>query len=146
MNGESRVRLRLIREQGKVGERDSPHTARPAPECAPAPRPARAGPDRADPEPPEPRAHPALRKQQPSSEPPRKNLLFVNKKKQKNFIRLRPRASRPANDQTFFGSFFQKRTACFNPYPAPSRSPTPSQTPKPPWYTGALRHTSAPPS
>jgi hypothetical protein len=40
----------------------------------------------------------------------RKNLLFVNKKKQKNFIRLQ--AWRPGGWRTegkFFASFFQKR-------------------------------------
>jgi hypothetical protein len=37
----------------------------------------------------------------------------VNKKKQKNFIRLRRafREKAGANGQKFFGSFFQKRTA-----------------------------------
>jgi len=40
----------------------------------------------------------------------RKNLLFVNKKKQKNFVNLELECSEPFY-QKFFASFFQKR--CF---------------------------------
>jgi hypothetical protein len=43
----------------------------------------------------------------------KKGLLFVNKKKQKNFFNLDravETSSGPA-EQKFFGSFFQKRTA-----------------------------------
>jgi hypothetical protein len=44
----------------------------------------------------------------------RKGLLFVNKKKQKNFIRWHPSflGKTGAKGEKFFGSFFQKRT-CF---------------------------------
>jgi len=45
----------------------------------------------------------------------RKELLFVNKKKQKNFdffdVSLSVQHG-PEGEQKFFGSFFQKRTAC----------------------------------
>jgi hypothetical protein len=44
-----------------------------------------------------------------------KRLLFVNKKKQKNFCNLNhavPNTWGPF-EQKFFGSFFQKRTASF---------------------------------
>jgi hypothetical protein len=58
----------------------------------------------------------------------RKNLLFVNKKKQKNFIHLLRgvRWARMLDGEAarhggeFFGSFFQKRTF-FLPGPAPHR-------------------------
>jgi hypothetical protein len=45
----------------------------------------------------------------------KKELLFVNKKKQKNFDYFWPVAlERPREaEQKFFGSFFQKRTPCF---------------------------------
>jgi len=42
----------------------------------------------------------------------KKALLFVNKKKQKNFDTLDPGGftTRAQKEQKFFGSFFQKRT------------------------------------
>jgi hypothetical protein len=45
----------------------------------------------------------------------KQELLFVNKKKQKNFNHFWPVAlERPREaEQKFFGSFFQKRTPCF---------------------------------
>jgi hypothetical protein len=45
----------------------------------------------------------------------RKQLLFVNKKKQKNFFTLDRGVgnTRGPEEQKFFGSFFQKRTAFF---------------------------------
>jgi hypothetical protein len=44
-----------------------------------------------------------------------KRLLFVNKKKQKNFANLDHAVSSAWGpfEQKFFGSFFQKRTASF---------------------------------
>jgi len=47
--------------------------------------------------------------------PHQQALLFVNKKKQKNFNFLWDEAAlcqQPPTWQKFFGSFFQKRTAC----------------------------------
>jgi hypothetical protein len=45
----------------------------------------------------------------------KKELLFVNKKKQKNFNHFWPVALERLREaeQKFFGSFFQKRTPCF---------------------------------
>ncbi len=45
----------------------------------------------------------------------RKSLLFVNKKMQKNFIRLmrKDRGLSASKSKKFFGSFFQKRTPSF---------------------------------
>jgi len=46
----------------------------------------------------------------------KKGLLFVNKKKQKNFyffVGTLPVPHAREAEQKFFGSFFQKRTACF---------------------------------
>jgi hypothetical protein len=40
----------------------------------------------------------------------RKSLLFLKKKKQKDFCSFGPGLGRSANGQKFFGSFFQKRT------------------------------------
>jgi hypothetical protein len=58
----------------------------------------------------------------------RKNLLFVNKKKQKNFIHWLPSLpGKPgANGEKFFGSFFQKRTAFFRWCRVQDLNPRPS--------------------
>ena len=50
----------------------------------------------------------------------RKSLLFVNKKKQKNFVNWSAPAVVGAlqSEQNFFASFFQKR--CFSPFPQPT--------------------------
>jgi hypothetical protein len=46
----------------------------------------------------------------------RKKVFFFEKKKQKTFIRLASAFpdGLTLNEQKFFGSFFQKRTACLN--------------------------------
>jgi hypothetical protein len=43
-----------------------------------------------------------------------KNLLFLKKKKQKDFAGLRPRRAEQYRKQAeVFGSFFQKKNGCF---------------------------------
>jgi hypothetical protein len=52
------------------------------------------------------------------SEKTQQALLFVNKKKQKNFDLLKHLAladTNPAKKQKFFASFFQKRSASLSP-------------------------------
>jgi hypothetical protein len=42
-----------------------------------------------------------------------KSLLFVNKKKQKNFIHLRPLQGELQTNESFLVLFFKKEHACF---------------------------------
>ena len=61
----------------------------------------------------------------------RKNLLFLKKKKQKDFIHLHPRlpGKTGANGQKFFWFFFQKRTPFFFPHDPPANPDHPAHAP-----------------